>query len=215
MRRGLVNTIVVYKIARISRSLADYVKLVELFDQHKVTLVSVTQSFNTTTSMGRLTLNILLSFAQFERELGGERVRDKIAASRKRGIWMGGMPALGYDVIGRKFLPNPKEATLIQEMFSRFAATPSMSTIVKDLRKCGVTSKAFSIKSSGLPSAFVVIAICMASWWNPTPSLTPSPDITFTSVGGNSPLNRASSAASFDESFLRFTAALTFCSASA
>ena len=144
VRHGLVNTIVVYKIDRLSRSLADFVKLVELFDQYKVTFVSITQSFNTTTSMGRLTLNILLSFAQFERELGGERVRDKIAASRKRGIWMGGMPALGYDVVERKLVANPQEAALVQEMFSRFAATPSMSTIVKDLRKRGVTSKSWT-----------------------------------------------------------------------
>jgi DNA invertase Pin-like site-specific DNA recombinase len=99
VREGLVDVIVVYKIDRLSRSLADFSKLVELFDQHKVTFVSVTQSFNTTTSMGRLTLNILLSFAQFERELGGERVRDKIAASRAKGIWMGGFPPLGYDVV--------------------------------------------------------------------------------------------------------------------
>ena len=107
VREGLVDTIVVYKIDRLSRSLADFAKLVEIFDEHKVTFVSVTQAFNTTTSMGRLTLNILLSFAQFERELGGERVRDKIAASRQRGIWMGGMPPLGYDVIERKLLANP------------------------------------------------------------------------------------------------------------
>ena len=144
VRKGLVNTIVVYKIDRLSRSLADFAKLVELFDQYKVTFVSVTQSFNTTTSMGRLTLNILLSFAQFERELSGERVRDKIAASRKRGIWMGGMPALGYDVVERKLVANPQESAIIQEMFSRFAATPSMSTIVKDLRKRGVTSKSWT-----------------------------------------------------------------------
>ena len=91
VREGLVDCIVVYKIDRLSRSLADFAKLVELFDEKKVTFVSVTQSFNTTTSMGRLTLNILLSFAQFERELGGERVRDKIAASRAKGIWMGGL----------------------------------------------------------------------------------------------------------------------------
>ncbi len=118
--KGLVNTIVVYKIDRLSRSLADFAKLVELFDQYKVTFVSVTQSFNTTTSsMGRLTLNILLSFAQFERELSGERVRDKIAASRKRGIWMGGMPALGYDVMERKLVANPQESAIIQELFYR------------------------------------------------------------------------------------------------
>jgi len=141
VREGLVDTIVVYKIDRLSRSLADFAKLVEIFDEHKVTFVSVTQAFNTTTSMGRLTLNILLSFAQFERELGGERVRDKIAASRQRGIWMGGMPPLGYDVIERKLLANPVEAKIIQDMFKRFAILPSMATLVRELRAQGVTSK--------------------------------------------------------------------------
>ncbi|MDD2809862.1 recombinase family protein [Rhodoferax sp.] len=144
VRRGFVDTIVVYKIDRLSRSLADFAKLVELFDQHKVTFVSVTQSFNTTTSMGRLTLNILLSFAQFERELSGERVRDKISASRQRGIWMGGMPPLGYDVIERKLIANPAEAQLVTEMFSRFATVPSMATLVRDLRARGVTSKCWT-----------------------------------------------------------------------
>ena len=95
---GRVDVVVVYKIDRLSRALMDFAKLVEVFDRHNVTFVSVTQSFNTTTSMGRLTLNILLSFAQFEREVIGERIRDKFAASRKRGIWMGGIPPLGYDV---------------------------------------------------------------------------------------------------------------------
>jgi hypothetical protein len=117
---------------------------VELFDQHKVTFVSVTQAFNTTTSMGRLTLNILLSFAQFERELSGERVRDKIAASRQRGIWMGGMPPMGYDVAERKLVANPTEALLVQEMFSRFGAAPSMATLLRDLRARGVTSKSWT-----------------------------------------------------------------------
>ena len=127
VRSGMVDIIVVYKIDRLSRSLADFAKLVEIFDEHKVTFVSVTQAFNTTTSMGRLTLNILLSFAQFERELAGERVRDKIAASRQRGIWMGGMPPLGYDVSDRKLIPNPEEAKVVREMFTRFAAMPSTS----------------------------------------------------------------------------------------
>jgi DNA invertase Pin-like site-specific DNA recombinase len=90
--------------------------------------------------MGRLTLNILLSFAQFERELAGERVRDKIAASRQRGIWMGGMPPLGYDVSDRKLIPNPEEAKIVREMFTRFAAMPSMATLVRDMRARGVTS---------------------------------------------------------------------------
>jgi site-specific DNA recombinase len=144
VRAGLVDIIVVYKIDRLSRSLTDFAKLVELFDEHKVTFVSVTQAFNTTTSMGRLTLNILLSFAQFERELAGERVRDKIAASRQRGIWMGGMPPLGYDVVERKLVPNPIEAQLVREMFTRFAAVPSMATLAKDLRARGVTSKSWT-----------------------------------------------------------------------
>ena len=144
VRSGLVDIIVVYKIDRLSRSLADFAKLVELFDAHKVTFVSVTQAFNTTTSMGRLTLNILLSFAQFERELAGERVRDKIAASRQRGIWMGGMPPLGYDVVERKLVPNLAEAQIVREMFTRFAALPSMATLVRDLRARGVTSKSWT-----------------------------------------------------------------------
>ena len=144
VRSGMVDIIVVYKIDRLSRSLADFAKLVEIFDEHKVTFVSVTQAFNTTTSMGRLTLNILLSFAQFERELAGERVRDKIAASRQRGIWMGGMPPLGYDVADRKLIPNPQEAKIVREMFTRFAAMPSMATLVRDLRARGVTSKSWT-----------------------------------------------------------------------
>jgi site-specific DNA recombinase len=144
VRAGLVDIIVVYKIDRLSRSLSDFAKLVEIFDEHKVTFVSVTQAFNTTTSMGRLTLNILLSFAQFERELSGERVRDKIAASRQRGIWMGGMPPLGYDVRNRKLVPNPEEAKLVREVFTRFAAMPSMAALVRDLRARGVTSKSWT-----------------------------------------------------------------------
>jgi len=143
VRSGMVDIIVVYKIDRLSRSLADFAKLVEIFDEHKVTFVSVTQAFNTTTSMGRLTLNILLSFAQFERELAGERVRDKIAASRQRGIWMGGMPPLGYDVADRKLVPNVEEAKIVREMFTRFAAMPSMATLVRDMRARGVTSKSW------------------------------------------------------------------------
>jgi DNA invertase Pin-like site-specific DNA recombinase len=98
---GKVDVVVVYKIDRLSRSLMDFSRLVEVFDQHQVTFVSVTQSFNTTTSMGRLTLNVLLSFAQFEREVIGERIRDKFMASRKRGMWMGGWAPLGYEVRDR------------------------------------------------------------------------------------------------------------------
>ena len=122
MRRGLVNTIVVYKIDRLSRSLADFVKLVELFDQHKVTFVSVTQSFNTTTSMGRLTLNILLSFAQFEREIISERTRVKMAAARRKGKWGGGLAPLGYDNDrdGRKIVVNEDEAAQVRGTFELY-----------------------------------------------------------------------------------------------
>src|SRR4030088_2608566 len=117
---GLIDVIVVYKIDRLSRALMDFSRLVELFDRHNVTFVSVTQSFNTTTSMGRLTLNILLSFAQFEREVIGERIRDKFAASRKKGIWMGGWAPLGYDVKDRKLTVNKAEAKRVRMIFERF-----------------------------------------------------------------------------------------------
>jgi site-specific DNA recombinase len=112
-----VDVVVVYKIDRLSRSLMDFSRLVEVFDQHTVTFVSVTQSFNTTTSMGRLTLNILLSFAQFEREVIGERIRDKFAASRKRGMWMGGWAPLGYEVKNRKLIVNEVDAKLVRSIF--------------------------------------------------------------------------------------------------
>jgi DNA invertase Pin-like site-specific DNA recombinase len=107
-----VDVVVVYKIDRLSRSLMDFAKLVEVFDRHEVTFVSVTQAFNTTTSMGRLTLNILLSFAQFEREVIGERIRDKFAASRARGMWMGGKAPLGYRVLNRKLVVHAAEAAV-------------------------------------------------------------------------------------------------------
>lgn len=107
---GLIDIVVVYKIDRLTRSLADFSRLIEVFDKQNVSFVSVTQQFSTTSSMGRLTLNILLSFAQFEREVTGERIRDKFAASKKKGIWMGGYPPLGYDVKDRKLVINPSEA---------------------------------------------------------------------------------------------------------
>ena len=110
---GRIDIVVVYKIDRLTRSLPDFAKLVEVFDRNGVSFVSVTQQFNTTTSMGRLTLNILLSFAQFEREVTGERIRDKIAASKAKGMWMGGMPPLGYDVVDRKLVVNEREAALV------------------------------------------------------------------------------------------------------
>jgi len=110
IRAQKVDTVVVYKVDRLTRSLADFAKIVDIFDAHGVAFVSVTQHFNTTTSMGRLTLNVLLSFAQFEREVAGERIRDKIAASKQRGMWMGGNPPLGYDVCDRKLVVNEAEA---------------------------------------------------------------------------------------------------------
>jgi DNA invertase Pin-like site-specific DNA recombinase len=130
---GRVDVIVVYKIDRLSRSLMDFSKLVEVFDRKGVTFVSVTQSFNTTTSMGRLTLNILLSFAQFEREVIGERIRDKVAASRKKGIWMGGWAPLGYDVKDRKLIINEAEAAKVRHIFESFAKCGSATLIVREL----------------------------------------------------------------------------------
>ncbi len=109
-----IDVVVVYKIDRLTRSLPDFAKLVEVFDRNNVSFVSVTQQFNTTTSMGRLTLNILLSFAQFEREVTGERIRDKIAASKAKGMWMGGTPPLGYDVVDRKLVINEREPQVAQ-----------------------------------------------------------------------------------------------------
>lgn len=138
---GRVDVVVVYKIDRLSRSLMDFAKLVDLFDRHDVTFVSVTQSFNTTTSMGRLTLNILLSFAQFEREVTGERIRDKIAASRKKGMWMGGNPPLGYDVRDRKLVVNADEAATVRMIFERFLTVGSATVLSKNLAAEGVSSK--------------------------------------------------------------------------
>jgi site-specific DNA recombinase len=133
--------VVVYKVDRLTRSLADFAKLVELFESHGVSFVAVTQQFNTTTSMGRLTLNVLLSFAQFERELAGERIRDKFAASRAKGMWMGGTVPLGYDVKDRKLLVNPDEADRVRLIFRRYLAIGCVSQLRKDLEQRGVRSK--------------------------------------------------------------------------
>ncbi len=138
---GRIDVVVVYKIDRLSRSLTDFAKLVEVFDRHGVTFVSVTQSFNTTTSMGRLTLNILLSFAQFEREVTAERIRDKFAASRKKGMWMGGHPPLGYDVHDRKLVINHAEAATVRMIFERFLSVGSATILARTLAAEGVTTK--------------------------------------------------------------------------
>src|SRR5690606_5537703 len=135
---GLIDVIVVYKIDRLSRSLMDFARLVEIFERNQVTFVSVTQSFNTTTSMGRLTLNILLSFAQFEREVIGERIRDKFAASRKKGMWMGGYVPLGYDVRDRKLVINEEEAETVRMIFERFVAIGSATRLARALAAEGV-----------------------------------------------------------------------------
>jgi len=130
---GLVDVVVVYKIDRLSRSLMDFSKLVEVFDRNGVTFVSVTQSFNTTTSMGRLTLNILLSFAQFEREVTAERIRDKVRASRMKGMWMGGVPPLGYEVKDRKLIVKEADAANIRWIFARFVEIGSGTELAREL----------------------------------------------------------------------------------
>ena len=144
-----VDVVVVYKIDRLSRALMDFAKLVEVFDRNDVTFVSVTQSFNTTTSMGRLTLNILLSFAQFEREVIGERIRDKFAASRKKGMWMGGFVPLGYDVKDRKLVVNEVEAKKVRMIFERFVKLGSATALVKELRAEGITGKQGKLVDKG------------------------------------------------------------------
>jgi DNA invertase Pin-like site-specific DNA recombinase len=152
---GKVDVVVVYKVDRLTRSLADFAKMVELFDRHGVSFVSVTQQFNTTTSMGRLTLNVLLSFAQFEREVTGERIRDKIAASKRKGMWMGGPIPLGYDLQDRKLVPNAKEVGLVRRIFERYLALGCVKKLKAELEAQGVLSKTrlsrTGRKSGGVP----------------------------------------------------------------
>jgi DNA invertase Pin-like site-specific DNA recombinase len=143
---GKIDCVVTYKVDRLSRSLLDFTKLVEVFDRHGVTFISVTQSFCTTTSMGRLTLNMLLSFAQFEREVIGERIRDKVAASKQRGMYMGGTPPLGYDVVNKKLIVNPAEADLVREIFRRFVTEGSTTRLAQALNAEGKTTKAWTTK---------------------------------------------------------------------
>jgi site-specific DNA recombinase len=138
---GQIDVVVVYKVDRLTRALSDFAKLVDVFDRREVSFVSITQQFNTTTSMGRLTLNILLSFAQFERELIGERVRDKIAASKKKGMWMGGTVPLGYDVRDRKLVVNDREASIVVEIFRRYLKLKSVRALAEDLAAAGIRSK--------------------------------------------------------------------------
>jgi hypothetical protein len=138
---GLVDVIVVYKVDRLTRSLADFAKIVERLDAKEASFVSVTQAFNTTTSMGRLTLNVLLSFAQFEREVTGERIRDKIAASKKKGLWMGGPVPLGYQVRDRKLVPVPEEAERVRTIMRRYLEIRSVPALIEVLRAEGVVTK--------------------------------------------------------------------------
>jgi DNA invertase Pin-like site-specific DNA recombinase len=138
---GRVNIVVVYKIDRLTRSLSDFAKLVEIFDRKNVSFVAVTQQFNTTTSMGRLTLNVLLSFAQFERELSSERVRDKVAASRRKGKWTGGGVPLGYDVTDKKLTVNHAEAETVRTIFKRYVELKCLRRLKKDLDGRGIVSK--------------------------------------------------------------------------
>jgi len=138
---GKIDVVVVYKVDRLTRSLSDFAKIVDIFDRRDVSFVSVTQQFNTTTSMGRLTLNILLSFAQFEREVTGERIRDKIAASKKKGMWMGGLPSLGYDIQDRKLVINEAEAKTVQYIFRRYTELKSVRLLKADLDAQGIVSK--------------------------------------------------------------------------
>ena len=133
IKSGKVQIVVVYKVDRLTRSLADFAKIVDVLDAHGASFVSVTQQFNTTTSMGRLTLNMLLSFAQFEREIAGERIRDKIAASKAKGMWMGGNVPLGYDVKERKLIVNDAEAETVRMIFRRYAELGSVRMLADEL----------------------------------------------------------------------------------
>ena len=149
IRVGTVNTVVVYKVDRLTRSLADFAKLVELFDTHEVSFVSITQQFNTTTSMGRLTLNMLLSFAQFEREVTGERIRDKIAASKKKGMWMGGYVPLGYDVKDQQLIISEAEAETVRAVFALYIEYENVRQVKEEADIRGLTTKVRTSENGG------------------------------------------------------------------
>src|SRR5262245_14379259 len=157
IRTGKIDIVLVYKVDRLTRSLADFAKLVELFDQHGVSFVSITQSFNTSSSMRRLTLNVLLSFAQFEREVIGERVRDKIAASKRKGLWVGGGVPLGYRCVDKKLVVVPEEAEVVRTIFTRYLALGSMAALVDELDQGGIRTKINALTNArvrgGLPFA--------------------------------------------------------------
>jgi site-specific DNA recombinase len=144
IRAGQVQTVVVYKVDRLTRSLSDFARLIELFEARGVSFVSVTQQFNTTTSMGRLMLNVLLSFAQFEREVTGERIRDKIAASKRKGMWMGGTPPIGYELKDKKLLVNNLQAQVVRQIFGRYAALKSVAKLCRELKEQSYRTKPFT-----------------------------------------------------------------------
>lgn len=180
---GKVDNIVVYKVDRLTRSLTDFAKLVELFDEHGVSFVSVTQAFNTTTSMGRLTLNVLLSFAQFEREVIGERVRDKIAASKAKGLFMGGNIPLGYINRDKKLVIVPKEAERVRWMFQRYLDLGSIGRLLEEMNRQGVRTKVQTLSggkkrggvsfSKGALAYLLKIAAISGRLSTGAPSITP------------------------------------------
>jgi site-specific DNA recombinase len=167
---GKVDIVVVYKIDRLTRSLMDFARMVELFDKNQVSFVSVTQQFNTTTSMGRLTLNVLLSFAQFEREVTAERIRDKIAASKKKGMWMGGPPPLGYDVENRQLVINETEANTVRTIYRLYLNCDGVSDLKDDLDRQGIRSKLRTYANGKLPSAASPSPAACSTGFSPTRS---------------------------------------------
>ena len=156
-----------YKVDRLSRSLLDFAKMLEVFERHNVSFVSVTQQFNTATSMGRLMLNVLLSFAQFEREMISERTRDKIAATRRKGKWSGGMPVLGYTVVDTKLVVDEIEAERVRRTFNLYLELGSLLPVVKELNRRGWRTKQWTTKSShevrAIRCRVIVIRVRVAS----------------------------------------------------
>ncbi len=165
---GEIDVIAVYKIDRLTRSLADFSRLAEIFERNKVAFVAVTQQFNTASPMGRLTLNVLLTFAQFERELIAERIRDKKTASRKRGMWMGGQPPLGYDVENKKLVINCVEADAVRYIFRRFVELRSISALTKELARTGLVSKRRRMRDGSIAGGVKLT-------WNPLNSILTNP----------------------------------------
>ena len=155
IKAGLIDVVVVYKIDRLSRSLLDFLQMVRMFDEYNVFFVSITQQINTSTSAGRLMINILMSFAEYEREVTGERIRDKIAASKKKGMWMGGVPPMGYHAKDRKLTVIEKEAAIVRDIFASFLRHESMTTVVAQMQRKGVKGKSWTsrrgVKHDGVP----------------------------------------------------------------